>query len=174
MPRQRSASFTTGVSVPAPEAINRGSYMNCRTSATSLVPTTNRFLRYRVTSQTYPIRHPRHCKVRAWQPEKDQVALISSPNQDANSRAEGPTRECCLKAVTARGPAAASRGACRLVTRSAGMIAGHGGVGSPPREPGGRHSPLEPRETRQRRQDRGSRRCCPWRNVRRTCSAEPG
>jgi len=86
--------------------------LNCRTSATSLVPTTNRFLRYRVTSQTYPIRHPRHCKVRAWQPEKDQVALISSPNQGANSRAEGPTRECCLKAVTARGPAAASRGAC--------------------------------------------------------------
>src|SRR5882672_11240969 len=58
---------------------------------TRAVPTTNRFLWYRVTSETHPIRHPRHCEVRAWQPEEDPVALISRPDQSADSRAEGST-----------------------------------------------------------------------------------
>ena len=67
--------------------------LNCRTSA-------NRFLWYRVTPETHAIRHPRHREVRAWQPEKDQVALIPSPEQSADSRTEGSACERRFKAET--------------------------------------------------------------------------
>jgi hypothetical protein len=54
-------------------------------SARGDLPTTHRFLSHRVTPETHPIRHPVHREVRAWQPEENQMALISSPYQSAPS-----------------------------------------------------------------------------------------
>ncbi len=106
--RQRPASLCE-----RPRRSTAARVLNCRISATSWSKLDRGrrsyanpsdtddepfLLWYRVTPEAHPIRHPRHREVRAWQPEKDQVALISSPDQSADSRAEGSTCECRFKA----------------------------------------------------------------------------
>jgi hypothetical protein len=112
--RQRAASFAISVSRPVPEATNRGSsaelsyirhvvvktwYRPKKLRSPGAVSTPNRLLWYRMT-ETHPICDSPYRKVRAWQPEEHQVALVSGRDQPADSGTEGPACERRLEPET--------------------------------------------------------------------------